>query len=57
MAESRVRVRCTLTVSDVTGWLGGNALDFGFDDHGFESRCLLSIFFLSFSAGSIAIAY
>ena len=27
--------------SDVTGWLGGNVLDYGLDDHGFESRHLL----------------
>ena len=52
--------------SNVTGWLSGNAVDYGLDDHGFEYRRFLQIFFyfllfskyfLSFSAGTIAIAY
>ena len=55
----------TVTGSNVMGWLGGNALDFGLDDHGLESCHLLSTFFflsfsnyfLGFSAGSITIAY
>ena len=42
----------TITGSDVTGWLSGNALDCGLDDPGFESRRLSSTF-LGFGLGSL----
>ena len=34
--------------SDVTGWFSGNALGYGLDDHGLESRWFLLDFFFFF---------